>query len=145
MCLVIRMRKMPYTRFLVLDAISCAVWSLMLAGVGYFFSGAITALSAISSKSALVCFLSFSSASLFFMWSNVTGFRKRSRTPTGNNSQNRRKTARIENSAENYTTSGERLHLTSRRIRKKGEEEKRRRGEKLPSADRICRVEATDH
>jgi flagellar biosynthesis/type III secretory pathway M-ring protein FliF/YscJ len=33
---------MPYARFLLLDVISCAIWALVLAGVGYFFSGAIT-------------------------------------------------------------------------------------------------------
>lgn len=42
MCLSYGIGRMPYTRFLLLDALSCAVWSLMLAGVGYFFSGAIT-------------------------------------------------------------------------------------------------------
>jgi membrane protein DedA with SNARE-associated domain len=42
MCLSYGISKMPYTRFLLLDAISCSVWSLMLASVGYFFSGAIT-------------------------------------------------------------------------------------------------------
>ncbi len=42
MCLSYGIGEMPYTRFLLLDAISCAIWSLLLAGVGYFFSGAIT-------------------------------------------------------------------------------------------------------
>nr|MBA4183579.1 DedA family protein [Acidobacteriota bacterium] len=42
MCLFYGIGKMPYVRFLFLDAISCAIWALMLAGVGYFFSGAIT-------------------------------------------------------------------------------------------------------
>jgi membrane protein DedA with SNARE-associated domain len=34
--------KMPYSRFLINDIISCSIWALMLAGVGYFFSGLIT-------------------------------------------------------------------------------------------------------
>ena len=42
MCLSYGISKMPFSRFLFLDAISCSVWSLLLAGVGYFFSGAIT-------------------------------------------------------------------------------------------------------
>ena len=33
---------MPFWRYLLLDTISCAVWVLMLAGLGYFFGGAIT-------------------------------------------------------------------------------------------------------
>lgn len=42
MCLFYGIGKMPYLRFLFLDAISCSIWALLLAGVGYFFSGAIT-------------------------------------------------------------------------------------------------------
>ncbi len=34
--------KMPYSRFLLNDVISCSIWAAMLAGVGYFFSGLIT-------------------------------------------------------------------------------------------------------
>ncbi|CAN5825395.1 hypothetical protein BH24ACI1_BH24ACI1_29010 [soil metagenome] len=44
MCLFYGIGKMPYVRFLFLDAVSCAIWALMLAGVGYFFSGAITSI-----------------------------------------------------------------------------------------------------
>lgn len=36
--------RMPYGRFLILDALSCALWAFMLASVGYFFSGAITSI-----------------------------------------------------------------------------------------------------
>lgn len=42
MCVFYGIGRMPYARFLMLDVISCALWSLMLASVGYFFSGAIT-------------------------------------------------------------------------------------------------------
>ena len=42
MCLFYGIGKMPYLRFLMLDAISCATWVLILSGLGYFFSGAIT-------------------------------------------------------------------------------------------------------
>lgn len=42
MCLSYGIGKMPFPRFLMLDAISCSLWALLLAGVGYFFSGAIT-------------------------------------------------------------------------------------------------------
>ncbi len=41
MCLSYGIGKMPFPRFLLLDAISCSLWALLLAGVGYFFSGAI--------------------------------------------------------------------------------------------------------
>ena len=36
--------RMPFHRFLVLDAISCGTWVLILSGTGYFFSGAITSI-----------------------------------------------------------------------------------------------------
>lgn len=42
MCLFYGIGKMPYWRFLLLDLVSCTIWVLMLAGTGYFFSGAIT-------------------------------------------------------------------------------------------------------
>jgi len=42
MCIFYGIGKMPYLRFLVLDAISCGIWVLVLSGLGYFFSGAIT-------------------------------------------------------------------------------------------------------
>lgn len=44
MCLFYGIGKMPFLRFLVLDGISCAIWVLILSGVGYFFSGAITSI-----------------------------------------------------------------------------------------------------
>jgi len=42
MCVFYGIGRMPYARFIILDVISCAIWALVLAGVGYFFSGAIT-------------------------------------------------------------------------------------------------------
>ncbi len=44
MCLFYGIGKMPFLRFLMLDAISCGLWVLILSGVGYFFSGAITSI-----------------------------------------------------------------------------------------------------
>jgi len=44
MCLFYGIGRMRYLRFLVLDAISCFVWSFVLASIGYFFSGAITSI-----------------------------------------------------------------------------------------------------
>lgn len=42
MCISSGIGKMPFWRFLMLDAFSCATWVLILSGAGYFFSGAIT-------------------------------------------------------------------------------------------------------
>ena len=35
---------MPFARFLLNDFISCSIWALILAGTGYFFSGAVTSI-----------------------------------------------------------------------------------------------------
>lgn len=42
MCIFNGIGKMPFWRFLLLDAISVSIWVLILSGAGYFFSGAIT-------------------------------------------------------------------------------------------------------
>ena len=44
MCVFNGIGGMPYTRFLLLDFISCSIWVLILSGVGYFFSGAVTSI-----------------------------------------------------------------------------------------------------
>lgn len=44
MCLFYGVARMPYWRFLILDLISCTIWVLLLSGIGYFFSGAITSI-----------------------------------------------------------------------------------------------------
>ncbi|MFN6964265.1 MAG: DedA family protein [Pyrinomonadaceae bacterium] len=36
--------RMPFWRFLWLDAVSCFIWVFLLSGAGYFFSGAITSI-----------------------------------------------------------------------------------------------------
>jgi membrane-associated protein len=36
--------KMPFWRFLSLSALSCSLWVFFLAGIGYFFSGAVTSI-----------------------------------------------------------------------------------------------------
>lgn len=44
MCVFYGIGKMPFHRFILLDALSCAIWVLILSGTGYFFSGAITSI-----------------------------------------------------------------------------------------------------
>ncbi|MEO8648864.1 MAG: DedA family protein [Acidobacteriota bacterium] len=43
-CVFYGIGKMPFLRFVILDAISCSIWVLLLSGTGYFFSGAITSI-----------------------------------------------------------------------------------------------------
>jgi membrane protein DedA with SNARE-associated domain len=42
MCVFYGIGKMPFLRFLALDAISCFLWVGLLSGAGYFFRGAVT-------------------------------------------------------------------------------------------------------
>lgn len=42
LCLFNGMGGMPFKKFIILDFFSCSIWVLFLAGVGYFFSGAIS-------------------------------------------------------------------------------------------------------
>lgn len=42
MCVFYGVGKMPFLRFLSLSALSCSLWVMLLSGLGYFFSGAIT-------------------------------------------------------------------------------------------------------
>lgn len=44
MCVFYGVGRMPFPRFLFLDFISCFTWVIVLAGTGYFFSGAITSI-----------------------------------------------------------------------------------------------------
>lgn len=44
MCVFYGVGKMPFLRFVGLSAISCSLWVLLLAGLGYFFSGAVTSM-----------------------------------------------------------------------------------------------------
>lgn len=43
-CISSGVGKMPFARFLFNDIISCSIWTLLLAGTGYFFSGAVTSI-----------------------------------------------------------------------------------------------------
>jgi membrane protein DedA with SNARE-associated domain len=43
-CISYGVAKMPFLRFAGLSAISCSLWVFVLAGLGYFFSGAITSM-----------------------------------------------------------------------------------------------------
>ena len=43
-CISSGVGKMPFARFLLNDFISCSIWALVLAGTGYFFSGAVTSI-----------------------------------------------------------------------------------------------------
>ena len=44
MCVFYGVGKMPFLRFIGLSGLSCSLWVLLLSGIGYFFSGAVTSM-----------------------------------------------------------------------------------------------------
>ena len=56
-CIFYGIGKMPYLRFLMLDAISCFLWVFILSGAGYFFSGAVLGLLGDVKKFSLTLFI----------------------------------------------------------------------------------------
>lgn len=44
MCVANGVGRMPFAKFVFLDFVSCSLWVLVLSSVGYFFSGAVTAI-----------------------------------------------------------------------------------------------------
>lgn len=56
MCLFNGIGRMPFWRFLMMDAIGCGIWVLLLSGAGYFFSGAITGILGDFTKAGIALF-----------------------------------------------------------------------------------------
>src|SRR5688572_15270553 len=56
MCVFYGIGKMPFHRFLILDAVSCSIWVLFLGGMGYFFSGAVTSIIGDFQQSGIAAF-----------------------------------------------------------------------------------------
>lgn len=57
MAIFIGMGNMSFSRFILLDIISCSVWVTLLAGIGYFFSGAISSIIGDFQSMGIVLFL----------------------------------------------------------------------------------------
>jgi len=129
MCLSYGISKMPYTRFLVLDAISCAVWSLMLASVGYFFSGAITGIIGdFKQIGVALFFIVLVGVVVFYVVERYWLSEKVEDTKPETIHKIEEKLHVIEEVAqEKLHDIGERLHLTS--SPNKEEKEKRRKGD----------------
>jgi membrane protein DedA with SNARE-associated domain len=56
MCLFNGVGRMPFWRFVMMDAIGCSIWVLLLSGAGYFFSGAITGILGDFTKAGIALF-----------------------------------------------------------------------------------------
>ena len=121
MCVFYGIGRMPYLRFLFIDAISCAIWSLILSSIGYFFSGAITGIIGDFQRAGIwLLFIVLSGIIIFYV---IERYYLSDKVEEAN--PNPETIHRIEEKLHGIE---ERLHLTSAPHRE-GEREKGRKGD----------------
>ncbi|MGI8849319.1 MAG: DedA family protein [Pyrinomonadaceae bacterium] len=130
MCLSYGIGRMPFPRFLLLDAISCSLWALMLAGVGYFFSGAITGIIGDFKQIGIALFfIVLVGVVVFYVVERYWLSEKVEEAKPETIYKIEEKLHSIEEAAqEKLLDIGERLHLTN--APNKEEKEKRRQGDR---------------
>lgn len=130
MCVFYGVGKMPFLRFLGLSAISCSIWVFFLAGLGYFFSGAVTSMIGDFKQVGFVLFFIVMFGIIIFYVMERYWLSERVEAAAPETIQKIEETLHAveEVAHEKLHDLGERLHLT-REPNRGGEEEKRRRGE----------------
>jgi hypothetical protein len=141
MCLFNGIGRMPFWRFLMLDAASCALWVLILSGIGYFFSGAITSiLGDFKQIGAALFFIVLVGIIAFYL---IEHYWLSEKVETVNPETIHKIEEKIhvieEKAQEKLHDLGERLHLTSQPNKEDGE--KRRRGERKRRGDAESKIE----
>lgn len=127
MCLFYGIGKMPYPRFLLIDAISCGTWVLMLSGLGYFFSGAITGILGNFKQAGIALFfIVLIGILVFYVVERYWLSEKVEEVAPETIHKIEEKIHVIEDAAHNI---GERLHLTTPPNREEDDEETRKRGD----------------
>lgn len=136
MCVFYGVGKMPFLRFIGLSAISCTLWVLLLAGLGYFFSGAITSMIGDFKQVGFALFFIVMLGIIFFYvieryWLSE---RVEDANPETIQKIEEKLLAVEEVGLTTLHDLTERLHLTREPNRGDGAEEKRRKGEDEPAA-----------
>jgi len=144
MCLFNGIGRMPFWRFLMLDAASCALWVLILSGIGYFFSGAITSiLGDFKQVGIWLFFIVLVGIIAFYLIEHYWLSEKVETVNPETIHKIEEKIHVIEEKAQSKLQDlGERLHLTSqpnkedgekgrKAAKRRGDAETRRRGEKI--------------
>lgn len=131
MCVFYGVGKMPFLRFLGLSAISCSVWVTLLAGVGYFFSGAVTSILGDYQRIGIALFIIVTLGIIVFYvleryWLSE---RVEAADPVTIQKIEDKLHAVEEVATEKLHDLTERLHLTREPNRSDDDEEKRRRAE----------------
>lgn len=136
MCVFYGVGKMPFLRFLGLSAISCSLWVLLLSGLGYFFSGAVTSILGDYQRIGIVLFFVVMLGVIVFYVIERYWLSERVEAAAPETIQKiEEKLHAVEEVAqEKLHDLGERLHLT-REPNREEEREKRRKGEEATGKD----------
>jgi membrane protein DedA with SNARE-associated domain len=138
MCVFYGVGKMPFWRFLGLSAISCLTWVMLLAGVGYFFSGAITSIIGDYKRIGIALFFIVMVLIIVFYVIERYWLSEKVEDASPETIQKiEEKLLAVEEVAqEKLHDLSERLHLTREMTREEFEEELKRDGEQKPKPDR---------
>lgn len=131
-CVSYGVSKMPFLRFLALSAISCSLWVLLLSGVGYFFSGAISGIIGDFQQVGFVLFfvVMFGVIIFYVLERYWISERVEAAAPETIQKIEEKLHAVEEVAQEKLHDLSERLHLTREPTKEEGEKTKRAEGEK---------------
>ncbi len=137
MCVFYGVGKMPFLRFISLSAISCFLWVFILAGIGYFFSGAVTSMIGDFKQVGIALFFVVLFGVIVFYVIERYWLSERVEAAAPETIQRiEEKLLAVEEVAqEKLHDLGERLHLT-REPNRGDDGEKRRKGEEEKERDR---------
>lgn len=133
MCLFNGVGRMPFWRFVMMDAIGCSIWVLLLSGAGYFFSGAITGILGDFTKAGIALFfIVLTGIVIFYLIEHYWLSEKVEEVKPETIHMIEEKLHKVEEVAQTKLHDlGERLHLTSSPDR---EEKKAEKKEKAKAA-----------
>lgn len=136
-CLSYGVSKMPFHRFLGLSAISCSLWVLLLSGLGYFFSGAVTSMIGDFQQVGFVLFfvVMFGVIVFYVLERYWISERVEAAAPETIQMIEEKLHAVEEVAQEKFHDLSERLHLTREPNRGEAEEKRRKGGGETAAAD----------
>jgi len=133
-CLSYGVSKMPFLRFVGLSAVSCSIWVLVLSGLGYFFSGAVTSMIGDFKQVGFALFfvVMFGVIVFYVLERYWLSERVEAADPETIQKIEEKLLAVEEVAQEKFHDLSERLHLTREPAKGEGEKARRGDGEKEP-------------
>ena len=134
MCLFNGVGRMPFWRFVMMDAISCGIWVLLLSGAGYFFSGAITGILGDFTRAGIALFfVVLTGVVIFYLIEHYYLSEKVEEVKPETIHMIEEKLHKVEEVAQTKLHDlGERLHLTSAPDREEKKETKKEKAKAAP-------------